>query len=79
LAISALENVKCRKEKLFADLIGEVSPIDAAATTLGPRKRSNCMAKGGGAIAVRARSVERISIAAFPPKPNRYRAITKPR
>ena len=52
MAISALENVKCRKEKLFADLIGEVSPIDAAATTLGPRKKSNCTAKGGGAIAV---------------------------
>jgi hypothetical protein len=33
----ALSDVKCRKEKLFADLIGEVSPIDAAATTLGPR------------------------------------------
>ena len=75
----ALSDVKCRKEKLFADLIGEVSPIDAAATTLGPRKRSNCMAKGGGAIAVWARSVERISIAAFPPKPNRYHPITKPR
>jgi hypothetical protein len=70
LAISALENVKCRKEKLFADLIGEVSPIDAAAKTPGPGKKSNCMAKGGGAIAVWARSVERISIAAFPPKTN---------
>ena len=75
----AFSDVKCRKEKLFADLIGEVSPIAAAATTLGPRKRSNCMAKGGGAIAAWARSVERISIAAFPKKPNRYRPITKPR
>ena len=79
MAISALENVKCRKEKPFADLIGEVSPIDAAATTPGPRKKSNSTAKGGAAIAVSARSVERISIAAVPPKPNRYRPITKPR
>jgi hypothetical protein len=77
LAISALENVKCRKEKLFADLIGEVSPIDAAAKTPGPGKKSNCMAKGGGAIAVWARSVERISIMAFPPKPKRYRPTAR--